>query len=146
MKKEYDFSKGERGKFYQADASINLPNHPEKQEVMVTKQTESEIYRVLLAQLKSHLGKELRQVILFGSRARGTASEESDYDCLIIVDHLSDEVKDQMDEVCGNMLYDYDVLISAIPVTQERFENSPYNPLFMRIRQEGLTIWPNQNS
>jgi len=25
MKDEYDFSKGERGKFYRADAKINLP-------------------------------------------------------------------------------------------------------------------------
>ncbi len=25
MKKEYDFSKGERGKFYNADAAFNLP-------------------------------------------------------------------------------------------------------------------------
>ncbi len=25
MKKEYDFSKGERGKFYNADAEFNLP-------------------------------------------------------------------------------------------------------------------------
>ncbi len=25
MKKEYDFSKGERGKFYRADAKLNLP-------------------------------------------------------------------------------------------------------------------------
>ena len=25
MKREYDFSKGERGKFFQADARLNLP-------------------------------------------------------------------------------------------------------------------------
>ena len=25
MKREYDFSKGERGKFYRADAKLNLP-------------------------------------------------------------------------------------------------------------------------
>ncbi|MCK4659714.1 MAG: hypothetical protein KAV82_09365 [Phycisphaerae bacterium] len=25
MKKEYDFSKGERGKFYRPDATLNLP-------------------------------------------------------------------------------------------------------------------------
>ena len=25
MKKEYDFSKGERGKFYQPDAELNIP-------------------------------------------------------------------------------------------------------------------------
>jgi hypothetical protein len=34
MKKEYDFSKGERGKFYRAGAKLNLPVYlePEVQE------------------------------------------------------------------------------------------------------------------
>ena len=30
MKKEYDFSKGERGKFYQKDVKLNLPVYLEK--------------------------------------------------------------------------------------------------------------------
>jgi hypothetical protein len=29
MKKEYDFSKGERGKFYRPDIQLNLPVYPE---------------------------------------------------------------------------------------------------------------------
>ena len=33
MKREYDFSKGERGKFFQANASLNIPVYlePENQ-------------------------------------------------------------------------------------------------------------------
>ncbi len=34
MKREYDFSKGERGKFYQADAIFNTPIYLDK-EVLV---------------------------------------------------------------------------------------------------------------
>lgn len=30
MKKEYDFSKGERGKFYRPDAQLNLPIYLDK--------------------------------------------------------------------------------------------------------------------
>ena len=105
-------------------------------------QNEADIYRVLSEQMQSQLGKELKQLILFGSRARGTALEDSDYDCLIVVDHLSDSLKDKVDEITGNLLYDYGILISAIPVTQERFNNTPFNPLFMNIRREGQTLWP----
>lgn len=31
MRDEYDFSKGERGKFYQADVELNLPIYLEKE-------------------------------------------------------------------------------------------------------------------
>lgn len=31
MKKEYDFSKGERGKFYRPDAKMNLPIYLEEE-------------------------------------------------------------------------------------------------------------------
>jgi hypothetical protein len=30
MKKEYDFSKGERGRFYRADAKLNIPIYLDK--------------------------------------------------------------------------------------------------------------------
>jgi hypothetical protein len=31
MRKEYDFSKGERGKFYQPDAKLNIPIYLEEE-------------------------------------------------------------------------------------------------------------------
>ena len=38
---------------------------------------------------------EIEKVILFGSRAKGTAQEDSDYDVLVVVNHDYDWKKDQ---------------------------------------------------
>ena len=39
------------------------------------------------ATLRQRLGPHLRQLLLFGSRARGDAQAGSDYDMLVVVDH-----------------------------------------------------------
>ncbi len=146
MKKEYDFSKGKRGEFYQPSASIKSQKNPEMRVNMNSIQNQSDIFQQFSKQIQTLLGKELKQVILFGSRARGTASEDSDYDCLVVVEHLSNAVKNEIDEIMGSLLYDYGILLSAILVTEERFEKSLFNPLFINIRKEGQTLWPNPNN
>lgn len=42
------------------------------------------------ARLRARFGVRLREVTLFGSHARGTASEESDVDVLVVVDGLDE--------------------------------------------------------
>ncbi|OAG28553.1 nucleotidyltransferase family protein [Thermodesulfatator autotrophicus] len=42
----------------------------------------------LIEHLRRHLGERLDAVVLFGSRARGEATEESDWDLLIVVEGL----------------------------------------------------------
>ncbi len=44
--------------------------------------------QALVEHLRRQLGKRLDAVVLFGSRARGEATEESDWDLLIIVEGL----------------------------------------------------------
>jgi predicted nucleotidyltransferase len=41
--------------------------------------------------LRERFGGRVREVKLFGSRARGEANEEGDVDVLVVVDDLSDE-------------------------------------------------------
>jgi predicted nucleotidyltransferase len=41
--------------------------------------------------LEGRFGARLRDVVLYGSQARGTAHEESDVDVLVVVDDLTDE-------------------------------------------------------
>jgi predicted nucleotidyltransferase len=43
------------------------------------------------AALEARYGKRLREVVLFGSWARGEADEESDVDVLVVIDDLTDE-------------------------------------------------------
>lgn len=39
--------------------------------------------------IKERLGARLIRVVLFGSRARGDAQEDSDYDCLIVTREMT---------------------------------------------------------
>ena len=45
----------------------------------------------LRASLDARYGARLREVVLFGSQARGAAHEESDVDVLVVVDDLTHE-------------------------------------------------------
>lgn len=49
---------------------------------------ENQILQELMDSCKNIIGKNLKAVVLFGSRASGTAKKDSDFDVLIIADDL----------------------------------------------------------
>ena len=89
----------------------------------------------LVDRVKAHLretyGESIRRVILYGSYARGEATEDSDVDVLAVVDSSLDpcEVEDSLNE--GE-------LVSVIAVTEERFE-SYRSPFMLNVKKEGIT-------
>src|SRR5687768_1220114 len=48
------------------------------------------------ASLRSKFGRRLREVTLFGSRARGDAREDSDVDVLVVIDELSERERGEV--------------------------------------------------
>lgn len=91
-------------------------------------------------ELRHRLRNRLKQLVLFGSRARGDFSDDSDFDLLIIVDQPSQELEASIDEIAAEFLYDYNVVLSLLPISQEKFESQIYDPLLMNIRQEGVWL------
>lgn len=98
------------------------------------------ILKLFLQELRRRLGPQLRQVILFGSRARGDAAPDSDYDCLAIVDKVSPATKTVITDLVGEFLYEHNALFSVLPVSRETYQNDTYEPLFMNVRQEGVLL------
>ena len=49
---------------------------------------ENQILQELMESCKKIIGKNLKAVVLFGSRASGTAKKYSDFDVLIVADDL----------------------------------------------------------
>ena len=90
--------------------------------------------------IKERLGERLVRVVLFGSRARGDAQEDSDYDCLIVTQEMTREVKDVIDEAAGEALLQTGAVISAFPITERAADSMPFSPLLMSVRNEGVTI------
>ncbi len=85
-------------------------------------------------------GNHLKNIILFGSRARGDNNADSDYDCLLIFDKVSREFTNVIDEVAGDFLYRYNVVFSAFPVSEASYEKQQYNPLYMNVRNDGISL------
>ena len=99
-----------------------------------------EILDYFIKEMKERLGTHLKQVILFGSRARGDETEGSDYDCLVVVDEASKNIKEIIDELAGAALYKHGAVFSIFPVAEKKLDLQKYNPFYMNIEKEGITL------
>jgi predicted nucleotidyltransferase len=100
---------------------------------------DKEILDLFLQEMKEQLGHHLKQVILFGSRARGDFAPDSDYDCLVIIDQISPQTEEIINEITGELLFQHNALFSIFPIQEETFQQS-YDPFLMNVRKEGITL------
>ena len=105
----------------------------------------------LLEELKSELqklyGDNLKNIILYGSYARGDYDSESDIDVMVLVD-LDDigqrEYRDVLAEKVTDISIKYDVLISVIDNNYEDFNiRASYVPFYKNVIREGIKVYAN---
>lgn len=90
--------------------------------------------------VRARLGRRFRRMVLFGSQARGDAHPQSDYDCLIVVDRMSGQINDHVDEMAGKTLVRYGVAVSAFPVSEATIKRRRYSPLLINVAKEGILL------
>lgn len=93
-----------------------------------------------LSELKNYFGVHLQKVILFGSRARGDASSESDYDLLLIFDSSDAEKAAFVDALADRWLLDYGAVISPICLDEPRLALRRFEPFLMNATREGVRL------
>lgn len=100
-----------------------------------------QIARDVAADLKNLYGDRLREVILFGSWARGDAHPESDIDLLVVLEAMPSPWPElrQMDDILWRHSYDNDTVVSAHPADKRAFEEAA-TPLLRRVRIEGRRV------
>lgn len=86
-------------------------------------------------------GKRLKRVILYGSRARNEATQDSDIDLAILLDGdvVPGKEIDRMIDVITEINLNYGVLISVYPVSERNY-TSINSPLLLNIRREGIPV------
>lgn len=79
---------------------------------------------------------------VFGSRARGDATEESDLDVLVVVDRLDSAAEKYISECAWEAGFQVDVLIMPIAVSLDTVKNSPLKEsVFIKnVYREGVAV------
>ncbi|MFH0908207.1 MAG: nucleotidyltransferase domain-containing protein [bacterium] len=90
--------------------------------------------------LRQRLGPNLLRMLLFGSRARGDADEQSDYDLLIIVKSVGETVDRAIDETAGQALLDYGAVFSAFPVAERTLQRRKFSPFLVNAQNEAILL------
>src|SRR5215470_17574581 len=99
------------------------------------------ILKRLRAALNELYGNRLERVVLFGSRARGDADEESDYDIAVFLRDMTDRSA-EMNRLADLATYILDTggpFIHAMPYPAS-FYSDERMPLMDAIRAEGVDL------
>jgi predicted nucleotidyltransferase len=91
------------------------------------------------SELKRLYGPRLVKIILYGSWARGTATDDSDIDLIVVLEGRFSPGReiDRMIDSITDLNLKYDTLISVVPVSNETYSHVD-SPLMLNVRREGI--------
>jgi predicted nucleotidyltransferase len=86
-------------------------------------------------------GQNLRELVLFGSYARGDFHENSDIDILLVLENYNSPFAEinRISEIKYDFLLANNLIINIIPTNLENLEHSN-KLLFKNIREEGIIL------
>lgn len=79
---------------------------------------------------------------IFGSKARGDASPESDIDIMIEVEDYRPEIVSEMRNIAFEINLEYDCFITTTIFSRKELEEGPLSesPLYKTIEKEGIRV------
>lgn len=104
--------------------------------------------RALMLDFKGRLPKEtewhLKRLMVFGSRVRGNASEDSDLDAVALVDEKTFEIERKLEDVAYQVMWDHDFkpIISLKVFAESQFNNALKNgfSFYKYVEKEGISL------
>lgn len=105
----------------------------------------SQIENSIIAQFKlllaSH-GIAYRQMLAYGSRARGDARPDSDLDMLLIMDSYTRAEREAISDCAWEAGYKTGVFVQTVVMKRSEFEDSPMrsSKFVQAVREEGIAV------
>jgi uncharacterized protein len=108
---------------------------------MIAKPQDNPVLKRFRATLDEIYGPRLERVMLYGSRARGDAREDSDYDVAVFLHDMPDRIAElyRLADISTAILDETGAFIHAMAYPA-CFYNDPRMPLMYAIRAEGIDL------
>lgn len=94
--------------------------------------------------LKKELNQryELLDLRIYGSKAKGVDTPESDLDVMVVLKNLTPLIESEIDDLIFDINLENDCLITAIFFDLKELENGPLSesPIYKKIKLEGIAI------
>lgn len=102
-----------------------------------------ELFQQLIPQVVSIYGDLLVSVILYGSVARGTQTEESDIDiALMLKSEETEDMRERMTDAVVDLELEYNKVLSVLRIDYKQFrlwENTM--PFYKNMKKDGVILW-----
>jgi predicted nucleotidyltransferase len=106
----------------------------------MNKSKEKEIVQRFKEKVTETLGERLDRIVLFGSRARGDAEDDSDFDFLVTVMKPHADDKERVRQIAWELSLQYDTVITPLVIPIEDFVEEKYFYLHENIHKEGRVV------
>jgi len=85
---------------------------------------------------------KLLEIRVFGSRARGDVTPESDLDVLVVVDYLDHSIERYISDCAWEAGFPEDVIVMPIVISMDTLKNSPMREsVFLKnVYREGIAV------
>ena len=111
---------------------------------MCTKTELNKIIESVAFSARDIFGEALKDLILFGSYARGDYNENSDVDIMIIADIEEDQVMQyiyELSECLSDLSMEYDIMVSPVIEPLKKYElYKDTIPFLQKVQKEGIRI------
>ena len=101
------------------------------------------LLKKLIPELVRIFQDSITSIILYGSVARGTQTEESDIDIAVLVRSYTKEMHEQMTDLVVDLELEYDKVLSVLLIDHDKFaEWENVMQFYKNVKKEGIVLWP----
>ena len=94
--------------------------------------------------LPDDIKSQLRGILVYGSRARGDATEDSDLDVVALVEDKTPEIERRLDDIAYDVMWDFDFapMMSLKVFSDARFHEAAQEgwSYYRNVLAEGLSL------
>lgn len=101
-----------------------------------------EVFEKMIPGFQTIFGNVLERIILYGSVAKRTQTEESNVDIAVIVRRYTEDMHDKMIDFTVDLELEYNKVLSVLLIDYDNFrEWEDVLPLYKNMKKDGIMLW-----